>query len=78
MNAIPIVNWTAVKNMNAASTLRFPPAKAYVLHRGVHINIRKSRAILGSPNDHEDLNHQRGQDDEDKVDDGSLSATGEF
>ena len=42
------------------------------------MNIRKSRAVLGSPSDHEDLDHQRGQDEEDKVDDGGLSATEEF
>ena len=57
MNTTPIMNWITAGIANPMSTLRFAPAKAYVLHRGVHTDTQKRHATPGSPSDHEHLGH---------------------
>lgn len=78
INTIPIINWTAVARVNTASTLRFPLANPYVLHRRVHMNTRKGHAASGSPGGHENLCHQCSQDEGDELDDSGLGASEGF
>ena len=78
INTTPITNWTAVVRANAMSTLRFPLANTYVLHRGIHVNTRKRHAASGSPGGHENLCHEGIQDEGDELDDSGLGASEGF